>query len=124
MSCGAGEGGRQEKVLGPSRLGVPEPAGGPRAGQGSQSRLGGPRAARGSPVPQSWPGKEVRVAANQADLGWVGARLPGGGPKQPFPCVCVCFSGSLGIMNVKRAMKGPASVKKEHVCLLAPELVG
>ena len=49
-------------------------------------------------------------------------------PQTAFPLPFLRFSGSLGITNVKRTMKGPASGKKERkkerVCLLGPELVG
>ena len=49
-----------------------EPAGGPRAdrrGPRADRGGGGPSASQGSPVAQSQPGKEVRVAANQAETG-------------------------------------------------------
>lgn len=68
-----------------------------QAGWGSQSRPGDPRAARGSPVPQSWPGKEVRVAANQADLGWGGGEAPRRWPQTAFPlrvCLFLRLSGN------------------------------
>lgn len=73
----------------------------------------------------------MRVAANQAEAGRTVLQAGLGlgresqeVPQTAFPLRFLCFSGSLGITNVKRTMKGPASGKKEHVCLLGPELVG